>query len=73
MLLDTFNPTFAYYTSPQDLIIVAVVALVLFGGKKIPEMARGMGEGIREFKKSINGVSEAPAPTETPSVKPESE
>jgi sec-independent protein translocase protein TatA len=32
-----------------------VVVLVLFGGTKIPQLARGFGEGIREFKKSING------------------
>ena len=34
---------------PQELIVVAVVILVLFGGRKIPELMRGLGQGIREF------------------------
>ncbi|MFS8158857.1 MAG: twin-arginine translocase TatA/TatE family subunit [Candidatus Roizmanbacteria bacterium] len=38
-----------------EIIIIAVVLLVLFGGKKLPELAKGLGEAIREFKKSISG------------------
>jgi sec-independent protein translocase protein TatA len=38
----------------QELIIVLVLVLVLFGGRKIPEMMRGLGEGMREFKKASN-------------------
>lgn len=34
----------------QELIIILVVVLLLFGAKKIPELARGLGKGIREFK-----------------------
>lgn len=41
-----------------ELIIIAVVLLVLFGGKKLPELARGLGEAIREFKRSISGDKE---------------
>jgi sec-independent protein translocase protein TatA len=37
----------------QEIILIAVVALVLFGGKKIPELAKGLGEGIRNFKQSV--------------------
>ncbi|MGB4965811.1 MAG: twin-arginine translocase TatA/TatE family subunit [Microgenomates group bacterium] len=37
-----------------EIVIVAIVLLVLFGGKKLPELARGIGEAIREFKKSIS-------------------
>lgn len=36
-----------------EIIIVAVVLLLLFGGKKLPELARGIGEAIREFRKSF--------------------
>jgi len=36
----------------QEMLIVLVVVLVLFGGKKLPELAKGMGEGLREFKKA---------------------
>jgi sec-independent protein translocase protein TatA len=39
-------------------IIVLVIVLVLFGGKKIPEFAKGLGKGIREFKGAMNGEAE---------------
>jgi sec-independent protein translocase protein TatA len=38
-------------------IIVLLIVLVLFGGKKIPEFAKGLGKGIREFKGAVNGES----------------
>lgn len=37
----------------QHLLIVAIILLILFGGKKIPEMMRGLGSGIKEFKDSV--------------------
>jgi len=40
---------------PAELLIVAIIFLLLFGGKKLPEMGKGIGEGIRNFKKSISG------------------
>ena len=36
-------------------MVILVVALLLFGGKKIPEIAKGLGEGIRNFKQSLKG------------------
>ena len=41
-----------------ELLIILVVILLLFGSKKIPEIAQGLGKGIREFKKSIKEVEE---------------
>ena len=38
------------FLSGPDMIIIGVLALLLFGGKKIPEFAKGLGEGIRHFK-----------------------
>jgi sec-independent protein translocase protein TatA len=38
-----------------ELLIILVVAVLLFGGKKIPEVAKGLGEGIRNFKDSLKG------------------
>ena len=38
-----------------ELLVIAVLVLFLFGGKKLPEMGKGIGEGIRNFKKSIKG------------------
>ncbi len=45
--------TLAYWTGWEGWAIAAVVFLVLFGGTKIPQLAKGLGEGIREFKKSV--------------------
>jgi len=37
---------------PDKLIIILIVVLLLFGGQKIPELMRGLGEGMKEFKKA---------------------
>ena len=36
-----------------EIVIIAIVFLILFGGKKLPDLAKGLGEGIRNFKNSI--------------------
>lgn len=41
-----------------ELIVMLCVILVLFGGKKLPELARSIGLGIREFKKACNGIDD---------------
>ncbi|NQU66462.1 MAG: twin-arginine translocase TatA/TatE family subunit [Candidatus Marinimicrobia bacterium] len=43
---------------PWEVIIILVVVLVIFGGKKIPELARGLGQGLREFKKATHEIKE---------------
>lgn len=43
---------------PAELVIIAVVFLLLFGGKKIPDVAKGLGEGIRNFKSSFKSSEE---------------
>ena len=45
--------------TPEIILIIAVVVL-LFGGKKIPELMKGLGGGIKEFKKAAKGEDEAP-------------
>lgn len=37
-----------------EIIVIAVVVLLLFGGKKIPELMRGLGKGVRSFKEGLN-------------------
>ena len=39
---------------PQEILIVLVIALVVLGPKKLPEMARSLGKGVKEFKEGIN-------------------
>ena len=40
----------------QEIILILIIVLVLFGGKKIPELMRGLGKGVNEFKKAKNEV-----------------
>jgi sec-independent protein translocase protein TatA len=45
----------------QELLIILVIAVLIFGGKKIPEVAKGLGQGIRQFKDSLKGEEEESA------------
>lgn len=45
----------------QHLLIVAVIVLILFGGKKIPEMMKGLGSGIKEFKDAVKEDDKKPS------------
>ena len=40
---------------PTQLLLIALVILLLFGGRKIPELMRGLGQGMKEFKDASNG------------------
>lgn len=44
--------------TPPHLMVIAVIALVLFGGKKLPELGKGLGEGLRGFKDGIRGLAD---------------
>lgn len=43
---------------PFELVFIFFVLLLLFGAKRLPELAKGMGTGIRDFKRSLNGLDE---------------
>lgn len=43
-----------FLPSGSELIIIALVILLLFGGKKIPELMRGLGKGVKSFKEGVN-------------------
>jgi sec-independent protein translocase protein TatA len=45
-----------------ELLILLLVVLLVFGPKKLPEMGRSLGKGMREFKSSVTGKEEKPAP-----------
>lgn len=40
----------------QEIIIIALIILLLFGGKKIPELMKGLGKGVKSFKDGVNGL-----------------
>ena len=42
----------------QEIIVIAIIVLILFGGKKIPELMRGLGKGVKEYKDAVNDVKE---------------
>lgn len=52
------------FLAPMHLLILLAVVVLIFGGKKIPEMMKGMGEGIRTFKEGMRGDN-SPTPTQT--------
>jgi sec-independent protein translocase protein TatA len=43
---------------PFEMVLIFAVLLLLFGAKRLPELAGGMGKGIRDFKRALNGVDE---------------
>ena len=51
---------------PKHLLIVLVVALFIFGPKKLPELGQGLGKGIRSFRDSMKAASEEPEKIDTP-------
>lgn len=51
---------------PTHLVIILVIALFVFGPKKLPELGQGLGKGIRSFRDSMKAATEEPEKTETP-------
>ena len=49
---------------PWHLIVLAVVAFLLFGAKRLPELGKGLGEGLKGFKEGLKGISD-PGPSTT--------
>lgn len=58
--------------STTELIIIVLVILLLFGGKKIPELMKGLGQGVRSFKEGMNEVK-ANLDTDAPAKKLQSD
>ena len=45
-----------------EIIVIALIVLLLFGGKKIPELMSGLGKGVRSFKDGMNGKNDTDTP-----------
>ena len=50
------NPLFLGYLGAGEIIVIALIVLLLFGGKKIPELMKGIGKGVRSFKEGMNNI-----------------
>ena len=48
----------AGFIGPQEIIIILIIVVLMFGGRKIPELMKGVGKGMREFKKATKGEDE---------------
>jgi sec-independent protein translocase protein TatA len=53
-----FNSVLLYALGPTEIIVILVIVLLLFGGRKIPELMKGVAKGITEFKKGVNDDSQ---------------
>lgn len=58
--------TVGFVMGTQELLIIAGIVVLLFGAKKVPEMMRGVGEGMKEFKKASREVADEPKESESP-------
>lgn len=55
------------FIGTTELLLIGGLALLLVGGKKLPEMMRGLGKGVREFKEGVNGTDKpSDQPDDTP-------
>ena len=52
------NTIFAAFLGGWEIVLILAVVLILFGAKKLPELAKGLGTGIKEFKKATREVSD---------------
>lgn len=55
------TPTLALFGFPVgwgEVLVILLAMLLLFGGKKLPELARGLGRGLREFRREMQGIKE---------------
>lgn len=53
------------FIGTTELMLIGGLALLLFGGKKLPEMMRGLGKGVSEFKKGVREVTDIPAESQS--------
>ncbi|HET8921482.1 MAG TPA: twin-arginine translocase TatA/TatE family subunit [Candidatus Acidoferrum sp.] len=59
--------------SPMHLLLLFLIVVLLFGGRKIPEVMKGLGEGIRSFKEGMAGTTHTPTPPAPPAQTPPAE
>ncbi len=60
------------FIGTTEIIVIGAIALLLFGGKKLPELMRGLGKGVKEFKEGMNEVKEEITGDGQPQEQPQS-
>lgn len=56
--MDMFESMLLFGLGMQEILIIALIVLLLFGGKKIPELMKGLGKGVKSFKEGMNEVTD---------------
>ncbi len=64
------NTIFAWAPGGGQIILILILVLIMFGAKKIPELAKGLGKGINEFKKATREVTDEIQNADTPTITP---
>jgi sec-independent protein translocase protein TatA len=59
-----------YFQTPWHIVLLLLIALLLFGGKRLPEIGRSLGHGMREFKDAITGDHSSDEPAAQPELPP---
>jgi sec-independent protein translocase protein TatA len=59
-----------YFQTPWHIVLLLLIALLLFGGKRLPEIGKSLGHGMREFKDAVTGNSPSDDPEPQPELPP---
>ncbi|EMY62339.1 Sec-independent protein translocase subunit TatA/TatB [Leptospira terpstrae] len=69
----SFQAPIAFFNlGPWEIALIVFLALLFFGGKRLPSLAKDLGSGIKEFRKSLTGQEEEPTQTSFPQEEPKS-
>ena len=56
--MDMFESIVLFGLGMEEILLIALIVLLLFGGKKIPELMKGLGKGVKSFKEGMNEVTD---------------
>jgi len=71
LIKPTLNKKTMFGLGAPEILLIALVVLLLFGGKKIPELMKGLGKGVKSFKDGMREVEDTSDEKKTPAEKPE--